>query len=90
DDVFAALNQVPPAQVDAALLYAKGKAYYAKKSWNDATSAFQAVPAGSQYSHQARYFLGLVAMKTTPPGSPAAPDGSRRAIPANYKGAIDV
>ncbi len=90
DDVFSALNQVPPAQVDGALLYAKGKAYYAKKDWNNATSAFQSVPAGSLYTHQARYFLGLVAMKTTAPGTPATPDGSRRAIPANYKGSIDV
>jgi tetratricopeptide (TPR) repeat protein len=90
DDVFSALNSVPPAQVDAALLYAKGKAYYAKKDYSSAQGAFQSVPAGAQYTHQARYFLGLVAIKTTPPGQPASPDGSKRAVPANYKNAIDV
>ncbi|MBC7017924.1 tetratricopeptide repeat protein, partial [Salmonella enterica] len=28
DEVFQKINQVPPTQVDAALLYAKGKGYY--------------------------------------------------------------
>ncbi len=36
DEVFANLNLVPPAQVDAALTYAKGKAYYAKKDYGNA------------------------------------------------------
>ena len=70
DEVFAGLNQVPPAQVDAALLYAKGKAYFAKSDWNAAQSAFLAVPAGSTYTHQAKYFQGVVAIKLTPPGKP--------------------
>ena len=41
--IFAKFNQVPPAQVDAALLYAKGKGYYRQGSWNDATAAFSQV-----------------------------------------------
>ena len=61
--IFEKFNQVPPAQVDAALLYAKGKAYYRQSSWNDATAAFSQVGNGGMYSHQARYFQGLIAMK---------------------------
>ncbi len=61
--IFEKFNQVPPSQVDAALLYAKGKAYYRQGSLNDASGAFSQVGNGGQYSHQARYFQGLVAMK---------------------------
>ena len=43
DDVFAKFNQVPPAQVDAALHYAKGKAYYAKGIYGDAQQQFSQV-----------------------------------------------
>jgi tetratricopeptide (TPR) repeat protein len=61
--IFEKFNQVPPAQVDAALLYAKGKGYYRQGSWNDATAAFSQVGNTTDYAHQARYFQGLVAMK---------------------------
>ncbi len=61
--IFEKFNQVPPAQVDAALLYAKGKGYYRQGSWNDATAAFTQVGNTTDYAHQARYFQGLVAMK---------------------------
>jgi tetratricopeptide (TPR) repeat protein len=61
--IFEKFNQVPPAQVDAALLYAKGKGYYRQGSWNDATAAFSQVGSTTEYGHQARYFQGLVAMK---------------------------
>jgi tetratricopeptide (TPR) repeat protein len=61
--IFEKFNQVPPAQIDAGLLYAKGKGYYRQGSWNDATAAFSQVGNGTAYAHQARYFQGLVAMK---------------------------
>jgi tetratricopeptide (TPR) repeat protein len=61
--IFEKFNQVPPAQVDAALLYAKGKGYYRQGSWNDAIATFSQVGNGTAYAHQARYFQGLVAMK---------------------------
>jgi tetratricopeptide (TPR) repeat protein len=62
-DIFDRFNQVPPAQVDAGLNYAKGKAYYKAQRWSEAQSAFQQVQDGSPYTHQARYFQGIVAMK---------------------------
>jgi tetratricopeptide (TPR) repeat protein len=90
DEVFAKLNQVPPAQVDAGLQYAKGKAYYARADYSQAMAAFQSVPNQTPFTHQARYFQGLTTMKTTAPGRPASADGKQRAIPANYKQAIEA
>jgi tetratricopeptide (TPR) repeat protein len=52
--IFEKFNQVPPAQIDAGLLYAKGKAYYRQGSWNDAMTALGQVGTGNAYSHQAR------------------------------------
>jgi tetratricopeptide (TPR) repeat protein len=61
--VFEKFNLVPPAQVDAALLYAKGKAYFRQKSWTEAAQAFSQVGEGTKYTHQARYYQGLVALE---------------------------
>ncbi len=83
--VFQKLNQVPPAQVDAGLQYAKGKAYFHESAWNDATAAFGQVANGTPYTHQARYFAGLVALKAARP----AP-GAKTASTPNYKAAIEA
>jgi len=95
DDVFQRLGQVPPAQVDAGLNYAKGKAYYARNDLGTAQVAFQAVSAGTEYAHQARYFLGLIAMKQIRPLAAAAPSQTNpqtqaSVAPPDYKPAIDV
>lgn len=84
--LFEKFNQVPPAQLDAALLYAKGKAYFRQGSWNDAAQAFGQVAARSAYAHQARYFSGLVAMKVARAGA----DPTKKATSANYKQAIET
>jgi tetratricopeptide (TPR) repeat protein len=90
DEVFAKLNQVPPSQVDAGLNYAKGKAYYATKDYGNAMSSLQAVQVNTPYTHQARYFQGLVQMKQAKPGATAiGADGRPRTEPANYKTAIE-
>jgi len=98
DEVFANLNLVPPAQVDAALTYAKGKAYYAKKDYADAQQQFQSVQANTPYTHQARYFQGLIVMKQSQASAPVAPvtpnaNGPQAAPPpvrVSYKAAIDA
>lgn len=98
DEVFAKLNQVPPSQVDAGLQYAKGKAYYFKRSYSDAASSLQAVPDGGTYTHQARYFQGMVAMKTAtatvapppPAGASLAIEQTLRVPKTNYKPAIEA
>jgi tetratricopeptide (TPR) repeat protein len=85
--IFEKFNQVPPAQVDAALLYAKGKAYFHQSSWNDATQAFSQVGRGTAYAHQARYFQGLIAMKVA--RASATSDPTKKSG-ANYKQAIEA
>jgi tetratricopeptide (TPR) repeat protein len=84
--IFEKFNQVPPSQINAGLLYAKGKAYFRQGSWNDAMQAFGQVGVGTAYAHQARYFSGLVAMKIARAGT----DPSKKAASANYKQAIET
>jgi tetratricopeptide (TPR) repeat protein len=72
DEVFARLSQVPPSMVDAALTYAKGKAYFAKGDYGDAAQTFSSIQNGTSVTHQARYYQGLIAMKQARPA--AAPD----------------
>jgi tetratricopeptide (TPR) repeat protein len=87
--IFERFNQVPPAQIDAGLLYAKGKAYFHQGSYNDAIASFSQVANGTAYVHQARYFQGLVAMKIARAGAGA--DATRKgAGSANYKQAIEA
>ena len=87
--IFDKFNQVPPAQVDAGVLYAKGKAYYRQGSWNEAAAAFSDVPAGTALVHQARYFLGLIAMKVARL-SAGAEAGVGNNSSGNYKKAIET
>ena len=92
DEVFARLGQVPPSLVDAGLTYAKGKAYYAKKDYGEATQAFASIQSGTSYTHQARYYQGLIAMKQV--RAAAAPVGLDQLPPAattaSYKVAIEA
>jgi tetratricopeptide (TPR) repeat protein len=99
DEVFARLSQVPPAQVDAGLTYAKGKAYYMRASegnsagdYANAQQAFASVTNGTQYTHQARYYQGLIAMKQARPAAvPLGPDQlPPPATTATYKVAIET
>lgn len=95
DEVFQKLNQVPPGQVDSALNYAKGKAYYFKKDYPAAQQALTQVANGTDYTHQARYFQGLVQMKlarpsVAPPSATAATDGTAPFTSTNYKQAIEA
>jgi tetratricopeptide (TPR) repeat protein len=87
--IFEKFNQVPPAQVDAALLYAKGKAYYKQASWNDAARAFSQVAVGTPYTHQARYFEGLIAMKVDRASAAGATNDKGKAR-AQYYRAIET
>ena len=84
--IFEKLSQVPPAQIDAGLLYAKGKAYFAQGSYNDAITAFNQVGPNTPYTHQARYFLGVVQMKL----GKGTSDGKGGTTKANYKPAIEA
>jgi tetratricopeptide (TPR) repeat protein len=87
--IFEKFNQVPPAQIDAALLYAKGKAYFHQGSYNDATAAFSQVTNGTPYTHQARYFQGLVQLKIARSGAQSDPT-RKGPTSASYKQAIEA
>ncbi|HZU84142.1 MAG TPA: tetratricopeptide repeat protein [Polyangiaceae bacterium] len=89
--IFEKFNQVPPAQVDAGLLYAKGKAHFRQSSWNDAAAAFAQVPHDTAYTHQARYFQGLIAMKLARLSAAASGDTRKSSATSSaYKQAIEV
>jgi tetratricopeptide (TPR) repeat protein len=93
DDVFQRISQVPPSQVDAALLYAKGKGYYFKGDYGGALGALQSVALGTPYTHQARYFQGLVLIRQarpeSPPAASATDNGTPRGPSTNFKAAIE-
>jgi tetratricopeptide (TPR) repeat protein len=67
DEVFDAINRMPPAAVGSGLAYARGKALYVRKDYAGAKAAFASVDAKSSYAHQARYALGLIAVKEATP-----------------------
>jgi tetratricopeptide (TPR) repeat protein len=87
--LFEKFNQVPTAQIDAGLLYAKGKAYFHQGSYSDATASFSQVSNGTLYAHQARYFQGLVALKIARAGAGSDPT-HKGPTSANYKQAIEA
>jgi tetratricopeptide (TPR) repeat protein len=90
DDVLTRLDNYPSP--DGAIHYARGKAHYMRRDYPVAQSAFSAVPNGSEYTHQARYFQGLIALKQTRPASAAAPsEGAPPPAPTGaFKQAIDT
>ena len=63
DEVFAKINQLPPTSVEGELNYARAKGLFAKKDYAGAKSALAGTTAQSQHYHQARYLLGVIAMK---------------------------
>jgi len=73
DYVFARLDALPQTDKSGSLAYARAKALYARKDYNAAKSAVNAVPVGSEYTLQAQYLLGVVLMKETLAATPAAP-----------------
>jgi tetratricopeptide (TPR) repeat protein len=89
--IFEKFNQVPPSQINAGLLYAKGKARFRQGSWNDAAQAFSQVTTGTAYTHQARYFQGLIAMKIAQlsAGAPGGASGKTKGR-AQYYQAIET
>ncbi len=73
DEVFAKISQLPPAAVEGELNYARAKGFFAKKDFAGARSALAGVSQQSEHFHQARYLLGVIAMKEAAP-PPAAKD----------------
>ena len=84
EEVFQKFSRLTPDLMSPALRYAKGKAHYRRKEYSAAQQELlQAAQApNSEYAHQARYFLGLVALRQTPAAATATDK-------PNYRLAID-
>jgi tetratricopeptide (TPR) repeat protein len=82
DYIFARLDSLPQGDKSGSLAYARAKALYAKKDYSASKSAVNAVPAGSDYTCQAQYLLGVVLMKESLAASPTAPAAAPLAVGA--------
>ncbi|HKY37433.1 MAG TPA: tetratricopeptide repeat protein [Polyangiaceae bacterium] len=89
DYVFERLARLPATDRSGSLAYARAKALYAKKDYAASKNAVNAVPAGSPYTPQAQYLLGVVLLKealaatpAVPPAAAAAAAGATPAAPA--------
>jgi len=80
DYVFARLDRLPQSDRTGSLPYARAKALYAKKDYTAAKPAVNLIPAGSEYTLQGQYLLGVILLKEAlataaaapPPPAPAA------------------
>ncbi|GAC1393777.1 MAG: hypothetical protein NVSMB47_01690 [Polyangiales bacterium] len=80
DEVLARINSLPPGDVDSTILYAKGKVLFFKGDLDGAKAALASVGADGGFQPQARYILGVIAMKQAAPGKYApAIDAFRKA-----------
>jgi tetratricopeptide (TPR) repeat protein len=82
DYVFERLSRLPATDRSGSLAYARAKALYAKKDYTSAKNAVNAVPAGSPYTPQAQYLLGVVLLKEALAATPTAPVAAPAAAPA--------
>jgi tetratricopeptide (TPR) repeat protein len=88
DYVFERLSKLPSTDRTGSLAYARAKALYAKKDYSAAKAAVNAVPAGSPYTPQSQYLLGVVLLKEALAQTPAAPPAAAAAgAPAAAAGA---
>jgi tetratricopeptide (TPR) repeat protein len=85
DEVFEKFSRLPADLMSPALRYAKGKGHYRRKEYSAAEQELRlaAQAPGSEYAHQARYFLGLVTLRQTPAAASATDK-------PNYRLAIDT
>ncbi len=72
DEVLARIAQLGPSEVDSTILYAKGKAQYFKKDLDAAKATLGSVGADGGFQHQARYIVGVIALKQSQAGKYAA------------------
>ncbi|MBI4705491.1 MAG: tetratricopeptide repeat protein [Deltaproteobacteria bacterium] len=91
DPVFRAIDASPPASAGA-LAYAKGKGLYAQGKLSAARAELARVDPRGPFAHQARYLVGVIAVRVaTPPES--AGDGKKSPVSAlkgRYAAAIQA
>ncbi len=81
-----------PSNATALVAYARGKALLVRKDYAGAKAALAGVDDKSEWAHQSRYLLGLIAVKeaTPPPVNLADGDEPPRVPPQRYAAAIDL
>jgi tetratricopeptide (TPR) repeat protein len=92
DGIFTSMNNVQSTAAGSALAYARGKGLFVKKDLAGAKASLAAVDPQSEYLHQAKYMLGLIAMKeATPPPQPTKDGEAPPPVPSTrYAAAIDL
>ncbi len=90
-DVLASIDKAPPSAASL-LTYARGKALIAKKDYPAAKSALGGIDDKSEYAHQAKFLLGLIAVKESTPAPVKLEDGDEPPpVPKErYAGAVDL
>ena len=90
-DVLASIDKAPPSAASL-LTYARGKALIAKKDYAAAKSALGGIDDKSEYAHQAKFLLGLIAVKESTPAPVKVEDGEEPPpVPKErYAGAVDL
>lgn len=71
NDLFTRLNQEPPTNVEPMLAYARGRVLFFKDDIEGAKRALQSIPDTAPVAHQAKYFLGVIALREARPPAPA-------------------
>lgn len=96
DGIFAQMSQAAPGPLSNTLNYARGKGLVAKRDYAGAKAALSSIDAASEYLHQSRYLLGVIAVKEATPAEvpkKAAEPGEQAAPPvvpiSRYAAAIE-
>src|SRR5215471_19250542 len=63
DSYLARLQNLPPALMEPATPYVRGKYYYYRSRLDDASLVFSSIPQTNPYYFQARYFMATIAVK---------------------------
>jgi tetratricopeptide (TPR) repeat protein len=93
DGLYRRLGESSTGTTDALLAYARGRVLLAKKDLSGAKASLQNVPSKSPYQHQARYLLGVVALREAIASVAALPEPeqkSPRTLTARYANAIEA
>jgi tetratricopeptide (TPR) repeat protein len=93
DDLYRRLGESSSGTADSLLAYARGRVLLAKKDLSGAKASLQAVPSQSPYQHQARYLLGVVALREAIAAVGALPEAeqkSPRTLTARYANAVEA
>jgi tetratricopeptide (TPR) repeat protein len=88
DALFDKIGSISGAQ--SGLAYAKGKGLLAQGKLAEASSALAGVGADSNFAHQSRYLMGVIAVKEVAPPPPAEGEERKPVAKGHYAKAVDL